>query len=217
MYEINHKFKPETVEIAEEYKLVAINSNEFYKEVVMYFDHMVTHYGAKHLCLSNAFPYKTDSIRREYNRLFRKVCTNDRPHFNRLCRAFIYEYYFEQYVQPYVSHTLKDEVSICVDADVLWDDIEEHIDKANQHFRKVESDMNTLTKFQETPFADVSLIHGKPVEDYTESELVDLIRKARKSQADIADLVKDSKRMAAKHKELEEAITVYVSALDNMK
>ena len=215
MYEINHKFQPETLEIAEEYKLVAINSSEFYQNVSDYFSYCFTI--KNHRCLHNGFPYKVDDIRRKYNRLFRKVCTNDRPHFNRLCRAFIYEYYFEQYVQPYVSHTLKDEVNICVDADVLWDEIEEHIDNANQHFRKVENDMNTLTKFQETPFAEVSLIHGKPVEDYTESELVDLIRKARKNQADIADLVDTSKRMKAKHKELEDAITVYVAALDNMK
>lgn len=91
---------------------------------------------------------------------------------------------------------------------------EANIEKAQQHFKNVENTMNTLEKYKDKASAQVHLIHGRPVETYTESELMALIREAQKNKEAIADLVETSERMKAKSAQYDADIAVYVTALD---
>lgn len=200
MYEITHKFKPETIEAAVMFKLHCVNERDFYNEVIYFFKNLAS----VNIGINNSFPYCIKCTEKEYKHYFNQINKTDTPHFARLCRVLIYEHYYEEFVKPFTVLSLMDQVKI-------------HLDKADKHFRGVENTMNTLTKYENKPTAMVHLIHGKPVEDYTEKELVSLIRKARQEQEDIKDLVATSERMKSKHTQLEEAIKVYVKALDNLK
>lgn len=101
--------------------------------------------------------------------------------------------------------------------DPVWEpEIKVHIEQAEQHFKNVENTMNTLDKFKDQASANVHLIHGRPADTYTESELMALIREAQKNKAAIADLVDTSERVKAKSAQYDTDIAVYVTALDNL-
>ena len=76
---------------------------------------------------------------------------------------------------------------------------------------------DTLTRFQDTPFVDVTLIHGRPSSEWKEDELINLIRNARAEQERIADLVSDSTRMKKRSKELDKRIARYTEFLDALE
>jgi hypothetical protein len=61
---------------------------------------------------------------------------------------------------------------------------------------------------------EATLIHGRLLSELSESDLIQMIRKARKAQEDIKDLVDASTRMKARYEQLEADIKVYAEALD---
>jgi hypothetical protein len=82
---------------------------------------------------------------------------------------------------------------------------------------KKETTMSELqTKYANVPHATVELIHGIPVENYKEQELVDLINKAQHELEQAKKLADVSTRMKNKCERLETNIKVYIEALDKL-
>jgi hypothetical protein len=215
MYELNSEhtfyglyieYLPSTVEIAYDYLLEFNNERVAYDTVTDYVN------SNKPKTITTAFPYEYAKGRSSYLMFFRKVEQTDRPNFAALCRLLIWNHYAEEFELPRFDIQIKQKSS-----EQLRTEIANHLTNAEQHFKNVENQMNTLTKYASETTTTVTLIHGKPVEDYNESELVELIRKARVAQKDISDLVDTSKRMKERHDKLAEDIKVYTEALDNLK
>lgn len=134
-----------------------------------------------------------------------------RDQMNELLRFMLYCYYYQEFVAPhapeyYVTPSLS-QIKI--------------LEKLRPTPKPIEvtpmSTSNFISKFEDQALVTVKLIHGKPVEDYSEAELIDLIRKAKEQQSAISDLVDVSKRMADKHASIAKNIEVYVKALDALK
>jgi hypothetical protein len=77
-----------------------------------------------------------------------------------------------------------------------------------------EIDMNQIESLSGVAKTEATLIHGRLLSELSESDLIQMIRKARKSQEDIKDLVETSTRMKARFDQLEADIKVYAEALD---
>lgn len=173
-YVISHSFLPETTDLAEEYKLTAINEQKYYKYFQTYLEND-THYLTNDLC------HYIPETKLEYMRILGKVNQQDKRYFASLVRALIYEHYFEELVKPYVSKPLS---YFLAKIDVLV-----KVNKVIPPILKNEQEivMDTITKYKEQTSVNVQLIHGKPVELWTESELITVIREARSEQREIAD------------------------------
>jgi hypothetical protein len=220
MYELNTKtiptypnidrvsFLTSTIELAKEYLIVLTNES----------------YAYSHYCginknqdfkLDYTMPYRFRCTAVEYGRIQNKIRDFDQKQkFSILCRLLIWNHYAEEFGLERTVIPVKTNPEPTLDK--LASDIQTHLEDAQQHFRKVENQMNTLTKFEKETTVTVTLIHGKPVEDYNESELVELIRKARAAQKDISDLVDTSKRMKDRHEKLTADIAIYTEALDSL-
>ena len=210
-YVISHSFLPETLELAEEYVITATNEYNFYLHVCGYLKKTFFFLGSD-LC------HYIDETKSEYMKILTRVNQQDKRYFASLVRALVYEHYFEELVKPHTNQPLSYFVSkIHVNTPDILEQINNHIHNAEKHLRTVENKMNTLTKYEDQVLVEVKLIHGKPVELWTESELITVIREARSEQREIADLVETSSRMKAKHEKLEKDIAVYVAALDALK
>ena len=211
-YVISHTFLPETIELAEEYKLIATNNSTYY----FYFQS----YLKRTFYLTTDLNHYIDETRVNYFSCFSKVKEQDKRYFASLVRVLIYEHYFHDLVQPRTNKNITyfiEKIKVHEVKDKLLQEVDNHLANAEQHFKNVENIMNTLDKYKDQAKVEVTLIHGKPVELYTESELVSLIRDAKAKQQDIADLVDTSNRMKDKHEQLAKDIAVYVSALDSLK
>lgn len=79
-----------------------------------------------------------------------------------------------------------------------------------------EPNMNQITSLANVAKSEATLIHGRLLSELSESDLIQMIRKARKSQEDIKDLVDTSTRMKARYQQLEADIKVYAEALDSL-
>ncbi|MFM7812598.1 MAG: hypothetical protein ACKO7M_13055 [Acinetobacter junii] len=203
-YVISHSYLPETIDLAEEYKIVLINERKYYLYVCDYL--------RKNSCfLESDLEHYIDETRSNYFAIYRKVKEEDKRYFASLVRALIYEHYFEELVKPHTNKPLSYFLSkIYV------------LNKVNKTIPPILKDekvivMDTIDKYKKEVSVNVQLIHGKPVELWTESELIAVIREARTEQNEIADLVETSSRMKAKHEQIEKDIAVYVSALDAIK
>lgn len=221
-------FLRETVELADNYVTTLVNESEafrIYSEM-----HKVNLFK-----LNSDLPYTIPATSREYNSILRRVDQQDKQKFALLCRLVIWNYYAEQFglvrtvipvkhwsetlemYDPFRDPEWKPEDSIRDLGTITQEQINQHLTKAEEHFRIVENEMNTLTKYKDVVVKEVTLIHGKPVDEYTEEELISLIRNAREEKNSIADLVNDSKRMAKRSETLTTNITVYTTALDSLK
>lgn len=212
MYTINHEFDPKTIDIADQYVLEVTNESKFYKEYM------------------SAVGLKTNISAREtlsfgdFSVLFHtyknKVNDEDRHKFRNLVQNMLWKHYAEQFCDlEFIVRMIKEHpirVTGPTPNAQLKVEIDQHIEKAQQHFDKVENFMNTLSAYQDKASATVTLIHGKPVENWTEAELVARIRDARAAQASIKDLVDTSTRMKAKYEQYEADIKVYTEALDKL-
>lgn len=211
-YAEDRVFEERTVELADNYAIVFINESACYKEITKYFNENKPEY------ITSEMPHYCFPIRNEYFAALARVKGDDKRHFAALCRMVLWNHYAEEFNLRRVvikSSNCHKKESEGFSNDLL-DEAIKNLNNAKAHFNNVEIKMNTLTKFEKVPVATVKLIHGRPIEDYTEAELIGLIRKANEQKKDIADLVSTSKRMAARDKELTEAITVYTEALDNL-
>lgn len=206
-YGLEVEYLQETLDLAYNYLLEFSNEREAYDEICRFFK------ACKPKTISTGFMYEWSKGRRTYRSYFNKVDPTDKPNFAVLCRIVIWNHYAGEFELPVYKIKLKLTQSL----DDLKSEIDQHLLDAEQHFRDVGNQMNTLTKFANETTTTVTLIHGKPVEDYNESELVELIRKARVAQKDISDLVDTSKRMKERHEKLSKDIEVYTSALDSLK
>lgn len=211
-YAEDRVFEECTVVIAENYTLAFINDSSCYKQISDYFNENKPEY------ITSEMPHYYFPVKVEYFNALNKIKGDDKRHFAALCRMILWNHYAEEFnlkrvvIKSSNCHKKESEGF----SNELLDEAIKNLNNAKEHFNNVEIKMNTLTKFEKVPVATVKLIHGRPVEDYTEAELIGLIRKANEQKKDIADLVSTSKRMAARDKELTEAITVYTEALDNL-
>lgn len=219
-YGEEHDFDQSTVDLADSYALVFVNERSCYELIKQWFN------DTSNTDINTSFPYKNDYTRKEYLSCLNRVTVQrDKSNFAALCRMVIWNHYSELYSLRQIRILVKKPVEQLsyekspfqtLNSEEFWKEIDNHTDNANQHLRNVENEMNTLTKFKDEVTKTVTLIHGKPVEDYTEAELVELIRKARQSQQDISDLVDTSKRMKERHEQLAKDILVYTEALDKL-
>lgn len=203
-YVISHLFSPETIDLAEEYKIVLTNEHNYYLYVCDYLKR-------NSYFLESDLEHSIDGTRLKYLVIYSKVKEEDKRYFASLVRALVYEYYFEELVKPHVNKPLSYFLSkVCV------------LSKVNKVIPPILENekvivMDTIDKYKKEVSVNVQLIHGKPVELWTESELIAVIRKSRAEQSEIVDLVETSSRMKAKHEQLEKDISVYVAALDAIK
>lgn len=221
MYTMNHEFDPRTLDTGDDYVVHVTNDPEFYRQ------YMAAVNGRKNIPASECMGFGNfGHIFREYKA---QVTFQDQKHFRKLVQNLLWVHYCDQFCDGGYrammarKHPIKvveqkqktDELyDLFINPD--WLAPQQHLDNAQQHFRNVENQMNTLSKFQDQASATVQLIHGRPAEDYTESELMELIRKAQSNQKAIADLVDTSERMKKKHEAYAEDIKVYVAALDRL-
>lgn len=214
----------EFLQAVDEYILAATNESNYYHSVQSWFD---ISYNRK---LSSGFPVAPQIP--NLSILINKIRKSDFGMYidfsekRTFVQTMLYLHYTAEFVPDYVDMRISDFYEITrklepvydVFSDPNWEpEVNEHIEQANQHFKIVENKMNTLTKFEKEVSATVHLIHGRPAEDYTESELMQLIREAQKNKAAISDLVETSERMKAKSEKYDADIKVYVEALDNLK
>lgn len=211
MYTINHEFDPRTLDIGDDYVVHVTNDPEFYRE------YMAAVNGRKNIPASECVSFGNfGCIFREYKA---QVIFQDQKHFRKLVQNLLWLHYCDQFCYS-DYRTMMSEHKIKVipqpSTEELKTEINQHLEDAQQHFRNVENQMNSLSKFADQASATVQLIHGRPAEDYTESELMGLIRKAQDNQRAISDLVDTSERMKKKHEAYAEDIKVYVAALDRL-
>lgn len=229
-------FLKETVELADNYVTTLVNESDAFR---LYSDLNK----ANQFKLDATLPYTIPATSREYNSILRKVDIQDRQKFALLCRLVIWNYYAEQFglihtvipikhwsetlemYDPFkdpnwepsvsVNHSIKPLGTISVTqlaAEFIKVTEEEQLQLAEKVMNN-----NTLEKYKDVVVKEVTLIHGKPTEDYTESELIALIRGARAEQESIKDLISDSKRMRTRAETLATNISVYTTALDALK
>lgn len=203
-YVISHSFLPKTLELAEEYKIIAISERNYYLYVS---DHLKRN----SFFLDNSLSHYVEETQVNYFYILAKVSLQDKRYFASLVRALIYEYYFEQLVKPHTDKPL----SYFLSKISVLSKLNKTIPPILENEKVIV--MDTIDKYKKETSVNVQLIHGKPVELWTESELVNVIREARAEQREIADLVETSSRMKAKHEKLEKDIAVYVAALDALK
>lgn len=82
--------------------------------------------------------------------------------------------------------------------------------------QREEPNMNQITSLANVTKTQATLIHGRLLSELSEDALIAMIRKARKQQEDIKDLVDASTRMKARYEQLEADIKVYAEALDSL-
>lgn len=178
---------------AKEAALIAINDSTYYAAVRRWFK-MGSGY--------NQFPTRIEASL-EASRKIRKLSVLPRDF-----RFFVLEQYQEEYING-----MSNDAMLEYKADRLKYLLVVEEQPQQTQEKKIMSD-NKLSKYTTQAYAKVELIHGRPIEDWDEKGLMGCIRAARKDQEAVADLVKYSKRMAAKHKQLEDDIAVYTKALD---
>lgn len=209
MYTINHEFDPRTLDIGDGYVTHITNERQFY------FEYMAGVGKRKNIPASECLSFGDfGSVFREYKA---QVTFQDQKHFRKLVQNLLWLHYSEEFCDgEYRAMMLEHKIKITDQNQNLQNEINQHLEDAQKHFRNVENQMNTLTQYQDQPSVTVHLIHGRPAKDYTESELMELIRKAQVNQKAIADLVDTSERMKKKHEAYAEDIKVYVAALDQL-
>ncbi len=212
-YGVTSDYDEETVEVADNYCTVFVNESLCYEAVGRFFKNN------PNTEINFDFPYKLDCTNSEYRSALKKLSKEGKANFAALCRVVIWNYYAEEFNIPRLPIKVRSKHTQPIDPDLdqLTDEINQHMANAEQSFKKVEIEMNTLTKYAKTPSVTVQLIHGRPADEYTEEELMALIRNAKASQESIADLVDTSKRMKEKSEQYSADIAVYVEALDNLK
>lgn len=206
-YGLTIVYSPVIVEIATQYINIVVNESKFYKAIERY---MAT----KPKEVSTLMPYRLDSSEcslccKTYYQHLNATTSRDRANFAAICRILLWNYYAEKFDLL--------EYPISTTPSSLFEETQKHLNSANEHLTNVENKMNTLTQYENETLVTVDLIHGRPKDSYTEAQLIELIRKARAAQNDIADLVDTSKRMKERHEKLAQDIAVYTEALDNLK
>lgn len=196
---IDHEYMQETVDIVDEYVSALVNHVDFYNVVCGLkikdgrWDYDLVPYSLKQVYL---YKYKS------------RVADVDKPKFKHLVKVAVNNYYSEEFgLRP---------AKILVKQKPVLDQTQDLIDSAKSKIRNVELKMNTLSKFENVVKAEVVLIHGTPVEELNEQDLINLIRKAKDEKAAIKDLIEDSKRMKEKYDTLSANIKIYSEALDSI-
>lgn len=202
-----HLYKPETFDVAQDYVLAAVNDGDLYKKICRWFSEY-----PEASFEGNFFPHISGDLSHYYRECKNKSHIHDRDFFVLMVKQILFNHYHEHFRGSYVpychglhfvEHSTKEE-------------IQTHTETSNDDFKLMENTLETLTEFKDVPSATVHLIHGRPAKDYTEAELMELIRKAQANQAAIADLVDTSARMKKKSEQFAADIKVYVEALDNL-
>lgn len=219
--EIKHRYSRETFELAATYVLELTNDGKYYSDVCEWFKHN-TVLDSK-VVPPHYFPYKATGYYNSYTKALNKSPAQDRQKFAALVRQMLFNHYSESRFgvarsDTFNIHFIEEHQEPRTECNQpIQQQIANHLAKAEAHFTIVENKMNTLTKFEKQVSATVHLIHGRPADDYSESELMALIREAQKNKAALADLVDASERMKAKSAQYDADIAVYVAALDALK
>jgi hypothetical protein len=183
-YGLYIEYLPKTVEIAYEYLLEFTNERAAYEAITRYV-HL-----SKPTTITTSFPYDYEKGRSSYLKFLRQVEQTDKSNFAALCRILIWNHYAEEFELRLFDIQIKQKFS-----EQLRTEIDNHLNNAEQHLRFVENQMNTLTKYASETTTTVTLIHGKPVEDYKEYERLQLLSKAREAQQDTSHQIYTSKRI----------------------
>lgn len=164
-------------------------------------------------------PYRNIQNKGEYLKYFKRVHIDDRPYFATLCRIFIWN--------SYVTESKKVKIHIKGHKPLIVVPVQITDSKPNlncsvdltDYFstdKETNSMSNTLTRFKDVVQQEVTLVHGRPHDEWTEEELIKLIRETSASIEAICDLIPVSRKMADKVAQYEENIKVYAALLDNL-
>ncbi len=216
LYPRGIKFKSSTVSIALEWV------NHFLGELKR--DEMVKSFfkneRSKSSHIPKSTPYKEEYERTYNNHLYQVQDDGDKRMFSYLCRVMIYRYALHKgYVKndsfnfnKYLENSNTELYQLGV---LKLGRENQPIEMHNPQIKQSEeTEMSQIQSLVNVPKTEATLIHGRLLSELTESDLIQMIRKARKSQEDIADLTGTSTRMKARFEQLEADIKVYAEALD---
>lgn len=200
MEKTNRAYLQSTIDIADNYVGVLVQDRSYYEKLTKlpivngrwnYTDI------PEHPCFSVYLTYKN------------LVHDSEKQYFNRVVKLILNNYYAEEFgLTPVKIHVTQETNYLSSSSSKKPIQVKK--------LKEAELKVNTLKKYENQAKAVVTLIHGTPVEELTENDLIELIRVTRESKESIKDLIDDSKRMKEKYEKFEEDIKVYVEALDNL-